>query len=112
MTTTPFSTGPTGDFVWDDIGDTGSTYYGAGAPSGCNKTWMGSVWSQIVSEEPTFVTHGGDIDYANYCGAPSVHQFFQDISGVASTRPMMFTWVTTSTAPRTPHRPRERRATP
>jgi hypothetical protein len=87
-----FSTGPTGDFTWDDIGDTGSSYYNPAAPISCNKTWMPSVWSQILSEDPAFVTHGGDIDYANECGSPSVHQLFQDISGVASTRPVMFTW--------------------
>jgi hypothetical protein len=87
-----FRTAPSGDFSWVDIGDTGTTYYTPAAPAECNKPWMASHWSQILGENPAFVTHGGDISYANICGKASVSQLFRDISGVASTRPMMFSW--------------------
>lgn len=89
-----FETAPTGDrpWVWDDIGDTGTTYYDPAAGPGCDKQWMSQVWAQIAAEKPDLVTHGGDISYANECGQPSVHQFFQDIAPIATMRPMEFAW--------------------
>lgn len=89
-----FETAPTGDapWVWDDVGDTGSTYYDPAGGPGCNKPWMAEVWAQIAAESPDVVTHGGDISYANECGQPSVHQFFQDIAPIATMRPLEFAW--------------------
>jgi len=29
------------------------------------------MWQQIAAEQPNFVTHGGDISYANECGWPA-----------------------------------------
>ncbi len=82
-----FRSAPTGDFVWDDIGDTGTTYRG-----GCNTPWMSQVWQQIAAEQPALVTHGGDISYANSCGKPAVHQFWEDIAPVATQAAMQFAW--------------------
>lgn len=89
-----FKTAPTGDqpWVWDDIGDTGTSYYAAGSAPGCNKTWMPEVWQQIAADNPDVVTHGGDISYANECGQGAVHQFFEDIAPIATMRPMEFAW--------------------
>ncbi|MGH3497986.1 MAG: fibronectin type III domain-containing protein [Nocardioidaceae bacterium] len=87
-----FQTAPTGDFTWDDIGDTGTTYYNPAAGSICNKTWMADVWQQVAADQPAFVTHGGDITYANECGVPSVHQFWNDIAPIATQAAMQFAW--------------------
>ncbi len=87
-----FQTAPTGDFVWDDIGDTGSTYYDPSAVTACNKSWLGNVWQQVANDQPKVVTHGGDISYANECGQPSVHQFWNDIAPVATQVPIQFAW--------------------
>ncbi len=100
-----FQTAPTGDFVWNDIGDTGTTYYNPSSPQGCNKPWMADVWQQIAGEHPAFITHGGDISYANDCGVPNVHQFWNDISSLSTQAALQFTWgnheygPATSTAP-------------
>jgi hypothetical protein len=83
-----FQTAPTGDFVWDDIGDTGTTYSGGG----CNKPWMSHVWQQLADEHPDVVTHGGDITYANSCGIPSVHQYWNDIAPLATQTAMEYAW--------------------
>jgi hypothetical protein len=87
-----FETAPTGNFRWDDIGDTGTTYYDPTAGTACNKSWMAEVWNQIAADQPDMVTHGGDIDYANECGQPSVHQFFEDVEPIAEQRPIEFAW--------------------
>lgn len=65
-----FSTIPTGSFTWGDMGDTTS--------AGC-EAWESQVQSLMASQNPTFVTHGGDISYANDCGVQAVHQFYTDI---------------------------------
>lgn len=62
-------TPPTGDFRWDDVGDTGTTL--------CTP-WVATTHSLIAADNPDFVTHGGDISYANYCGEPVVHQYYVD----------------------------------
>lgn len=89
-----FETAPTGDFTWDDIGDTTSTYdsYDPATRTGCNATWMSSVWTQLAAEQPDFVTHGGDLTYANECGVSAVHQFFDDIAPIATMRAWEQTW--------------------
>jgi hypothetical protein len=87
-----FETAPTDDFMWDDIGDTGSTYFNPAAEASCNKTWMPTVWQQVVDDNPDVVTHGGDISYANDCGVGSVHQFYNDIAPIATQRPIEFAW--------------------
>jgi hypothetical protein len=83
-----FQTAPTGDFVWADIGDTGTTYTGGG----CIKPWMSQVWQQLADEHPDLVTHGGDITYANSCGIPSVHQYWNDIAPLATQTAMEYMW--------------------
>jgi hypothetical protein len=83
-----FETAPTGDFVWDDIGDTGTTYSGGG----CSKPWMSQVWQLLAGEHPDVVTHGGDITYANTCGIPSVHQYWNDIAPLATETAMEYAW--------------------
>jgi Purple acid Phosphatase, N-terminal domain/Domain of unknown function DUF11/Calcineurin-like phosphoesterase len=83
-----FQTAPTGDFVWDDIGDTGTTYTGGA----CTKPWMSQVWQQLADEHPDLVTHGGDITYANSCGIPSVHQYWNDIAPLATQTAMEYAW--------------------
>jgi hypothetical protein len=89
-----FETAPGGDFTWDDIGDTASTYdsYNAVTGTGCNPTWMGAVWAQIAAELPDFVSHGGDISYANDCGVGAVHQFYEDIEPIATMRAWQQSW--------------------
>jgi uncharacterized repeat protein (TIGR01451 family) len=64
-----FTTTPTDDFTWVDVGDTGSTL--------C-QPWEAQEHALIAAQSPSFVTHGGDISYANECGAPAVHQYFAD----------------------------------
>jgi hypothetical protein len=83
-----FKTAPTGDFVWTDIGDTGTTYSGGG----CAKPWMSQVWQQLADEHPDVVTHGGDISYANSCGIPSIHQYWNDIAPLATQTAMEYAW--------------------
>lgn len=85
-----FQTAPTGDFTWDDIGDTGTSYYDPTSDSSCNKSWMPQVWQQIAADNPAVVTHGGDISYANECGQPAVHQFWNDIAPIAQQAPIQF----------------------
>jgi hypothetical protein len=87
-----FQTAPTGDFTWDDLGDTGTTYYDPSAAKGCNKTWMPQVWQQLAADNPAVVTHGGDISYANECGEPAVHRFWNDIAPIAQQAPIQFAW--------------------
>lgn len=55
---------------WVDVGDTASTV--------C-KPWMAEQHALIARWTPQLVTHGGDISYANDCGVPAVHGFYQDI---------------------------------
>ena len=64
-----FQTIPSGDFSWVDVGDTGSTL--------CTP-WLAQTQSLIAAQNPAFVTHGGDISYANNCGTAAVHQYFVD----------------------------------
>ena len=87
-------TAPAGDFTWDDIGDTASTYdsYDPSTGTGCNPSWMGAVWQQIADELPDFVSHGGDITYANNCGVGAIHQFYQDIAPIATMRAWQQSW--------------------
>lgn len=87
-----FRTAPTGDFTWADIGDTGTTFKDPAAGPECATPWLADHWQQIADEHPDFVTHGGDISYANKCGVGSVHQFFQDIKPVSTTAAMEFAW--------------------
>lgn len=87
-----FRTAPTGNLTWDDIGDTGTTYFDPAAGVRCNKTWMANIWDQLANDHPNFVTHGGDISYANDCGRPSVHRFWTDIAPVATQTAFQFAW--------------------
>ncbi|HSX33742.1 MAG TPA: hypothetical protein VLF91_05405 [Candidatus Saccharimonadales bacterium] len=64
-----FQTIPAGDFTWVDVGDTASTL--------CDP-WMAQTHQTIANLSPTFVTHGGDMTYANACGEAAVHQYFND----------------------------------
>lgn len=64
-----FQTIPQGDFTWVDIGDTGSTV--------CSP-WEAQMHALIAAQGPAFVTHGGDITYANNCGVAAVHQYYVD----------------------------------
>ena len=64
-----FQTLPGGDFTWADIGDT--------AASSCDP-WVAQNQALIAAQNPTFVTHGGDISYANLCGVAAVHQAYVD----------------------------------
>jgi hypothetical protein len=87
-----FETAPTGDFVWDDIGDTATTFYDPAADASCKRPWMAQVWQQIADDNPDVVTDGGDISYANDCGVGNVHQFYNDIAPIATQRPIQFSW--------------------
>ena len=53
---------------------------------------MAQVWQQLADDNPAVVTHGGDISYANSCGKPAVHQFWEDIAPVATQAAMQFAW--------------------
>jgi hypothetical protein len=64
-----FRTVPNGDFTWVDTGDTGSTL--------CD-SWMADTQALILAQGPDFVTHGGDISYANECGQAAVHRYYTD----------------------------------
>lgn len=64
-----FQTIPTGDFTWADMGDTSSTL--------CDP-WVAQIQSLVAAQNPAFVTHGGDISYANDCGVAAVHQYYLD----------------------------------
>ena len=64
-----FQTVPQGDFSWADIGDTATTL--------CDP-WVAQNQELIAAQNPTFVTHGGDISYANECGVLAVHQYYVD----------------------------------
>ena len=87
-------TAPTGKIHWDDIGDTGTTLntFNPATGSGCDKPWMADVWRGVAADRPNFVTHGGDISYANECGVGSVHQFYNDIAPVATNVAWEQTW--------------------
>lgn len=63
------STAPVGDFRWVDVGDTAS--------SACKK-WMTQTHQLIAQLQPRFVTHGGDISEANYCGTRALHSYYTD----------------------------------
>lgn len=69
-----FTTAPTDDFSWVDTGDTSATYCGAYNA----RPWMAEIQQLIADQNPNFVTHGGDISYANECGVPAVHQLYVD----------------------------------
>jgi hypothetical protein len=60
---------PTGSFHYVDVGDTGTTL--------CDP-WMAQQQQLIADQGPAFVTHGGDISYANECGQAAVHRYFTD----------------------------------
>jgi hypothetical protein len=64
-----FTTVPTDSFTWVDTGDTTTTLCAS---------YMAQTHSLIAAQHPNFVTHGGDISYANECGTPAVHQFYLD----------------------------------
>lgn len=64
-----FKSAPIGSFKWSDFGDSGS--------SDCYP-WMTSMHQFISEQKSDFVTHGGDISYANYCGEQAVHQYYTD----------------------------------
>ncbi len=87
-----FKTAPSGDYTWDDIGDTATTAFDPNADASCNKPWMSSVWADVAADAPDFVTHGGDINYANACGTVNIHQFYQDIAPIATTRAFEQVW--------------------
>ena len=68
---------------WVDTGDTASTW--------C-KPWMAGMHSLIARQTPDFVTHGGDISYANDCGQPAVHRFYNDIATWSQSAALMPSW--------------------
>ncbi len=86
-----FETAPTSDFSWDDIGDTGSSYYLPGSPAGCNRPFMPSYWQLLAADNADLYTHGGDVSYANQCGNAASHQVFDDVQTVTTLRPMEWT---------------------
>ena len=85
-TTTPSRPRPTGDFTWDDIGDTGQHLLRRRRrrPT-CNKTWMSCVWSQFARREPRLRDARRRHLLRQRLRQPGVHQLFQDISPVATT---------------------------
>lgn len=64
-----FRTIPEGSFTWVDIGDTSTT--------AC-EPWVAKTQALVATQHPDFVTHGGDISYANDCGVRAVHQYYVD----------------------------------
>jgi len=80
---------PAGSFTSVDIGDT--------APP--SATVDGAATAAGAAQSPDFVTHGGDISYANECGVPAVHQLFQDVMAWSTSAAFQPAWATTSTAP-------------
>jgi hypothetical protein len=64
-----FRTVPTASFTWVDIGDTASSL--------CN-SWMPTQHQLITVQNPSFVTHGGDISEANNCSAKATHSYYSD----------------------------------
>src|SRR5712692_2511989 len=60
---------PEGSFTWVDIGDTSTT--------AC-EPWVARTQALVAAQHPDFVTHGGDISYANDCGVRAVHQYYVD----------------------------------
>lgn len=66
------ATAPVRDFGWVDVGDTMSTSCG---PDG---SWMRAVHRLVASQNPDFVTHGGDIAVPNQCGLASLHRYYVD----------------------------------
>jgi uncharacterized repeat protein (TIGR01451 family) len=78
-----FTTTPTGNFTWVDVGDTGTTR--------C-QPWVADIHALIAAQAPSFVTHGGDISYANECGVPAVHQYFVDQQAWSEDAAFMPAW--------------------
>jgi len=78
-----FQTIPTGDFIWVDMGDT--------TASNCHP-WMTQIQSLIAQQNPSFVTHGGDITYANDCGVAAVHQFYLDLQAWSDSASFQPEW--------------------
>ena len=78
-----FTTTPTGDFTWADLGDTGTTL--------C-QPWMTQEHALVAAQSPSFVTHGGDISYANECGVAAVHQYFVDQQAWSEDAAFMPVW--------------------
>ncbi|HEY1486369.1 MAG TPA: metallophosphoesterase family protein, partial [Micromonosporaceae bacterium] len=74
---------PTGSFSYVDIGDTGTT--------ACDP-WMAQQQALVAAQSPAFVTHGGDISYANECGVPAVHQYFQDQMAWSTSAAFLPAW--------------------
>jgi hypothetical protein len=75
---------PTGAPVhWVDVGDTASTR--------C-KPWMSGTHDLIARQLPWFVTHGGDISYANDCGPAAVHALYNDIQTWSRSAAFMPAW--------------------
>jgi Purple acid Phosphatase, N-terminal domain/Calcineurin-like phosphoesterase len=78
-----FSASPSGSFTWADTGDTATTL--------CD-SWMAQTQSLIAAQSPNFVTHGGDISYANECGQPAVHQYYLDQEAWSHSAAFMPAW--------------------
>jgi hypothetical protein len=78
-----FQTVPEGDFTWADIGDTAAT--------SCDP-WVAQNQALIAAQNPTFVTHGGDISYANECGVTAVHQAYVDMQAWSESAALQPVW--------------------
>jgi hypothetical protein len=76
-------TQPTDNYTWVDVGDTGSTM--------CSP-WVADTHALIAAQSPSFVTHGGDISYANECGEPAVHQYYVDQEAWSHSAAMQPVW--------------------
>jgi uncharacterized repeat protein (TIGR01451 family) len=71
-----FQTVPAGSFNWVDVGDTMGSACDLDTVN--NGSWMPAEQQLIASQNPAFVTHGGDIAVPNQCGLPALHQYFID----------------------------------
>lgn len=74
---------PVGSFDYVDIGDTATTL--------CDP-WMAAQHRLVADQFPAFVTHGGDISYANECGVAAVHQYFVDQQAWSESAAFQPTW--------------------
>ena len=83
-----FETAPTGDFTWDDIGDTGSTYYVARLrrPAATGRTWprTGRSWPPTTR---TCTRTAATSRTRTSAATRRSHQIWDDIAPVGQQRP-------------------------
>jgi parallel beta-helix repeat protein len=78
-----FGTAPTGTFVFDAIGDVGSSLQ-----------WsrVTTTQAQIANDQPAFALMIGDLSYAHPWGQPSVDQHFNDVMAWSQDAAYMPAW--------------------